>query len=192
MAMLHYFINKGTQADVEFVNRDQRPALLLNLNCKCVPTEYCFIGEVSLIMKWKYPQFMFVSFDRLVGTQRSRVNIQNSSWNQLFQSSPAQLNFTFWNLWENRNSERIFHARKENVNIPCTDCAWTVERIFEFIDQNVKKNTLNSNDVQRERERERVIIDCRSINSAVKKCCQFCRAKNVLTEWTLSCFILWK
>ena len=38
MAMLHYFINKGTQADVEFVNRDQRPALFLNLNCKCVCT----------------------------------------------------------------------------------------------------------------------------------------------------------
>ena len=129
MAMLHYFINKGTQADVEFVNRDQSPALFQNLNCKCVvqchpvtvPTEYCFIGEVRLIMKWKYPQFMFVSFDQLVGTQCSGVNIQNSSWNQLFQSSPAQLNFTFWNLWENRNSERIFHARKENVNIPCTD-----------------------------------------------------------------------
>ena len=81
MAMLHYFINKGTQADVEFVNRDQRPALLLNLNCKCVgtTTEYCFIGEVGLIMKWKYPQFMFVSFDQLVGTQCSGVNIQNSS-----------------------------------------------------------------------------------------------------------------
>ena len=29
-----------------------------------------------------------------------------------------------------------------------------MERIFEFIDQNVKKNTLNSNDVERERERE--------------------------------------
>ena len=86
--MLHYFINKGTQADVEFVNRDQRPALFLNLNCKCVctyilppclRTEYCFIGEVRLIMKWKYPQFMFVSFHRLVGTKCNGVNIQNSS-----------------------------------------------------------------------------------------------------------------
>ena len=97
---------------------------------------------------------IYVCFRRSVGGNEMHygVNIQNSSWNQLFQSSPAQLNFTFWNLWENRNSERIFHARKENVNIPCTDCAWTVERIFEFIDQNVKKNTLNSNDVQRERE----------------------------------------
>ena len=34
-------------------------------------------------------------------------------------------------------------------------CWPALERIFEFIDQNVKKNTLNSNDVQRERERER-------------------------------------
>ena len=39
--------------------------------------------------------------------------------------------------------------RKENVNIPC-GTAQTLERIFEFIDQNVKKNTLNSNDIQRE------------------------------------------
>ena len=83
MAMLHYFINKGTQADVEFVNRDQSPALFQNLNCKCVvqchpvtmPTEYCFIGEVRLIMKWKYPQFMFVSADQLVGTKCTMESI---------------------------------------------------------------------------------------------------------------------
>ena len=52
-----------------------------------------------------------------------------------------------------------------------------MERIFEFIDQNVKKNTLNSNDVQRERERERVISDFRKINSAVKKFCHFSEQK---------------
>ena len=56
-----------------------------------------------------------------------------------------------------------------------------MERIFEFIDQNVKKNTLNSNDVQRERERERVISDFRKINSAVKKFCHFWEQK--ICDW---------
>ena len=76
MAMLHYFINKGTQADVEFVNRDQRPALLLNLNCKCVPTEYCFIGEVKSHYEMEISS-IYVCFLRSVGgnaTQSSQYS----------------------------------------------------------------------------------------------------------------------
>ena len=133
---------------------------------------------------------IYVCFRRSVGGNEMHygVNIQNSSWNQLFQSSPAQLNSTFWNLWENRNSERIFHARKENVNIPC-GTAQTLERIFEFIDQNVKKNTLNSNDAERERESYHWLQE---YELSREKMLSVLRAKNVLTEWTLSCFILWK
>ena len=123
---------------------------------------------------------IYVCFRRSVGGNEMHygVNIQNSSWNQLFQSSPAQLNSTFWNLWENRNSERIFHARKENVNIPC-GTAQTLERIFEFIDQNVKKNTLNSNDVQWEREREREL----SLTSGISQ-----PWKNVVSLESKKCF----
>ena len=88
----------------------------------------------------------------------------------------------------NRNSERIFHARKENVNIPC-GTAQTLERIFEFIDQNVKKNTLNSNDAERERESYHWLQE---YELSREKMLSVLRAKNVLTEWTLSCFILWK
>ena len=59
MAELHYLINKGTRADVEFVNWDLVSCFwisIVNVFCRASPVrsrpsttsaEYCFIGEVK-------------------------------------------------------------------------------------------------------------------------------------------------
>ena len=65
-----------------------------------------------------------------------------------------------------------------------------MERIFEFIDQNVKKNTLNSNDVQRERERERELSVTSEKSTQPWKNFVIFQSKKFVTEWTLSCFII--